>query len=66
MFELHLWTHVGLVEISNLAGLDKLTKLQLDNNLLTKIGGLEALPNLKWLDLSFNMITEISGLDSCK
>jgi Leucine-rich repeat (LRR) protein len=45
--------------------MEKLTKLQLDNNIITKIQGLECLVNLEWLDLSFNMITKIEGLDNC-
>lgn len=45
--------------------MEKLTKLQLDNNIITKIKGLDCLVNLQWLDLSFNMITVIEGLDKC-
>ncbi len=45
--------------------MEKLTKLQLDNNIITKIQGLDGLVNLKWLDLSFNLITKIEGLDKC-
>ena len=45
--------------------MERLTKLQLDNNIITKIQGLECLVNLEWLDLSFNLITKIEGLDSC-
>jgi Leucine-rich repeat (LRR) protein len=59
-------THsIDIVEIDNLRGMEKLTKLQLDNNIITKIQGLDALVNLKWLDLSFNLITKIEGLDKC-
>ncbi len=45
--------------------MEKLVKLQLDNNIITKIEGLEGLVNLQWLDLSFNLITKIEGLDKC-
>lgn len=54
-----------IVEIDNLKGMDNLTKLQLDNNIITKIKGLETLKQLKWLDLSFNSIETIEGLDEC-
>ena len=47
-------------------GLDHLTKLQLDNNIITKIQGLETLTKLKWLDLSFNMIEKIEGLENLR
>lgn len=53
------------MEIDNLQGMEKLQKLQLDNNIITKIEGLGNLVNLTWLDLSFNMITVIEGLDKC-
>ena len=42
--------------IDNLVGLNKLTKLCLDNNVIEKIENLDSLVNLKWLDLSFNNI----------
>jgi Leucine-rich repeat (LRR) protein len=48
-----------------LGGMDKLTKLQLDNNIITKIKGLNTLKHLKWLDLSFNLIEKIEGLEAC-
>lgn len=44
--------------------LDKLEKLQLDNNIIEKIENLDHLTNLKWLDLSFNNISKIEGLDN--
>ena len=44
--------------------MDQLVKLQLDNNIITKIQGLETLTKLKWLDLSFNLIEKIEGLES--
>ena len=43
--------------------MEELVKLQLDNNIITKIQGLESLHKLKWLDLSFNMIEKIEGLE---
>ena len=49
--------------IDNLFGLDKLTKLCLDNNVIDKIENLDSLVNLKWLDLSFNNIQKIEGLE---
>ena len=57
---------LDIVEIDNLIGLDNLTKLQLDNNIITRIQGLETLTKLKWLDLSFNMIEKIEGLDTLR
>jgi Leucine-rich repeat (LRR) protein len=60
-----LVTSVDIVEIDNLRGLENLTKLQLDNNIIVKIQNLDNLVNLQWLDLSFNLITEIEGLDRC-
>ena len=45
-------------------GLDRLEKLQLDNNIICKIQNLDHLVNLKWLDLSFNLIEKIEGLDN--
>lgn len=42
--------------IDNLQGLNKLTKLCLDNNVIERIEHLDTLVNLKWLDLSFNNI----------
>ena len=65
-----LWelTHLSLsyrniIEIDNLQALDKLQKLQLDNNIICKIQGLDHLVNLEWLDLSFNLIEKIEGLN---
>ena len=43
--------------------MDKLQKLQLDNNIICKIQNVDHLVNLKWLDLSFNLIEKIEGLD---
>ncbi|CAD8181051.1 unnamed protein product [Paramecium pentaurelia] len=50
-------------KIENLQGLERLEKLQLDNNIIQKIENLDHLVNLHWLDLSFNLIKEIEGLD---
>ena len=43
--------------------MEKLQKLQLDNNIIIKIENLENLVNLKWLDLSFNKITQMEGFE---
>ena len=53
----------GIAIIDNLNGLKMLTKLQLDNNNISKIENISHLVNLTWLDLSFNKITKIEGLD---
>lgn len=47
--------------MDSLLGLERLTKLQLDNNVINKIENLAHLVNLKWLDLSFNNIQKIEG-----
>ena len=57
---------VDIIAIGNLEGLNKLQKLQLDNNIITKIQGLDHLEELRWLDLSFNMIEKIEGLSNLK
>lgn len=44
--------------------MEKLVKLQLDNNIIQKIQRLEKLVNLEWLDLSFNQIEKIEGLST--
>lgn len=49
--------------INNLRALNSLTKLQLDNNIISKIENLDHLSNLTWLDLSFNNIVKIEGLE---
>ena len=54
---------LDIIEIDNLYGMDRLEKLQLDNNIICKISNLDHLVNLKWLDLSFNLISKIEGLD---
>lgn len=58
-------SYLNIVEIDNLVGLEKLVKLQLDNNIIMKIKGLDTLVNLQWLDLSFNSIQVIENLDFC-
>ena len=50
--------------IDNLMGMEKLQKLQLDNNIIEDIQNLGHLVNLTWLDLSFNQIKNIKGLDT--
>ena len=47
-----------------LAPFRDLTKLQLDNNALTKIEGLDHLTQLRWLDLSFNALTKMENLEN--
>eukprot|EP00877_Chromochloris_zofingiensis_P000606 jgi/Chrzof1/10546/Cz05g02220.t1 len=54
----------NLARIDSLQGLDKLVKLQLDNNHIPKIENIKHLTNLTWLDLSFNKICKIEGLDT--
>lgn len=56
----------NIYAIDNLAGFDKLTHLQLDNNIIDRIQHLDHLTNLTWLDLSFNNIRHISGLGCLK
>ena len=46
--------------------MEELVKLQLDNNIITRIQGLDSLHKLKWLDLSFNMIEKIEGLENLR
>jgi Leucine-rich repeat (LRR) protein len=41
--------HAGIKRIDNLRGLDSLTRLQLDNNSISKIENLGHLTNLTWL-----------------
>lgn len=45
-------------------GLENLTKLQLDNNIIYKIQNLDHLVHLTWLDLSFNQIEKVENLDN--
>jgi len=53
----------NLKRIDYLAPFQALTKLQLDNNVISTVENLDHLVNLTWLDLSFNNITKIEGLD---
>ena len=53
----------NLKRIDYLAPFQALTKLQMDNNVISKIENLDHLVNLTWLDLSFNNISKIEGLD---
>lgn len=53
----------NIFTVGNLLGLEKLVKLQLDNNIIEKIENLEHLVSLEWLDLSFNNISKIENLD---
>ncbi|KAK7484639.1 hypothetical protein BaRGS_00024047, partial [Batillaria attramentaria] len=52
-----------ILKIDGLWEFTRLTKLQLDNNIIEKIEGMDMLVNLVWLDLSFNNIEVIEGLD---
>ena len=61
-----LLARADIVEIDNLFGIESLTKLQLDNNIITRIQGLDSLVQLKWLDLSFNLIEKIEGLENLR
>mmetsp|Transcript_8859 Transcript_8859/g.7836 ORF Transcript_8859/g.7836 Transcript_8859/m.7836 type:complete len:566 (+) Transcript_8859:2-1699(+) len=69
--DLDLWdldhmslSYQNIIDIDNLKGMEKLKKLQLDNNIIYKIQNLDHLTNLEWLDLSFNQIEKIEGLGS--
>jgi hypothetical protein len=49
-YNLHITiSHAGIKRIDNLRGLDSLTRLQLDNNSISKIENLGHLTNLTWL-----------------
>ncbi|CAM9289298.1 unnamed protein product [Phaeothamnion confervicola] len=52
----------NVLEIDNLQGFHRLTKLCLDNNIIERICNLDHLVSLRWLDLSFNAIKRIEGL----
>ena len=43
-----------ILKVDNLWQFTKLTKLQLDNNIIEKIEGLDALVNLRWLGILCN------------
>lgn len=58
-------SYLNIVSIDNLNGMEKLRKLQLDNNIICEIRNLDKLVNLEWLDLSFNSIERIEGLEKC-
>ncbi len=58
---------VGIIDISKIEGLEKLTELKrldLYGNEIFEIKGLERLINLEYLDLSGSEITEIKGLEN--
>mmetsp|Transcript_21461 Transcript_21461/g.55771 ORF Transcript_21461/g.55771 Transcript_21461/m.55771 type:complete len:527 (-) Transcript_21461:107-1687(-) len=57
-----MFSFKNVLRIDNLVGLDSLTKLQLDNNIIKRIENIGHLTNLTWLDLSFNNIEKIEGL----
>jgi hypothetical protein len=56
----------NVFKIDNLSGFARITKLQLDNNIIEKIENLDHLVNLRWLDLSFNNITRIENLENLR
>ena len=49
----------NICRIDYLTPFRDLTKLQLDNNIISKIEGLDHLVHLTWLDLSFNNIVKL-------
>jgi len=57
-----IYSFKNLKKIDYLKPFHSLTKLQLDNNVISKIENLDHLVHLTWLDLSFNNITKIEGL----
>jgi len=60
-------SRLGIVDITEIEGLDRLTDLQvlsLAGNKITEIKGLENLTNLERLNLTNNEITEIKGIDN--
>lgn len=59
-----MYRNLDIWKIQNLQGLEKLEKLQLDNNIIEEIVNISHLTSLKWLDLSFNAIKVIDGLDT--
>ncbi len=66
----HDWLNLsnrGIVEIGELKGLDRLTRLEglnLSQNQISKITGLSGLTHLQTLNLSDNKIARIEGLES--
>lgn len=54
----------GLFHVPLLEGEEKLTKLSLKRNKITKLENLVSLPNLESLDVSFNVVREISNLNT--
>lgn len=57
-----IYSFKNLKKIDYLKPFHTLTKLQLDNNVISKIENLDHLVHLTWLDLSFNNIKKIEGL----
>ena len=57
-------SYQNILKIDNLAGFEKLKRLQLDNNIIASIENLDHLVNLETLDLSFNNITKIENLNN--
>ncbi|XP_042370602.1 dynein regulatory complex subunit 3-like [Plectropomus leopardus] len=56
----------NILMIDHLWDFTSLAKLELNSNIIEKIGGLDLLINLTWLDLSFNKIKKIEGLESLR
>jgi len=59
--------NLGIIDITEIEGLDKLTTLKvliLRGNQIEEIKGLEHLINLQELDLRWNQIEEIKGLET--
>ncbi|CAK8990116.1 Dynein regulatory complex subunit 3 (Flagellar-associated protein 134) [Durusdinium trenchii] len=57
-------SYQNILRIDNLVGLQALTTLCLDNNVIEEVENLGHLVNLVWLDLSFNNISKIQGLEN--
>jgi len=58
------FSYKNLCKIDYLTPFEALTKLQLDNNIITEIKNLAHLTNLRALDLSFNNLAKIEGLET--
>jgi len=63
------FSYNGLVDVTTLKDLSRLTRLNLSNNkikAMTCFATEEAFPALRWLDISFNKFTEWPGFRSPK
>ena len=54
LLKILIYYFLDILKIDNLWQFVKLTKLQLDNNIIEKIEGLDALVNLQWLGMLGN------------